>query len=199
MISDEVADGEREEILPTSLGGSFRSLPPPTSALPRPRLREGAGPSFQGPALSRLHPGEDPDHRLVFASAQSRALLVLLSLDPMRQLGPARALARLLDRRLAGPLATGGGGEREAWLCLLVGLDEAAQAEYGERGFLDCSPADQRALVRRLARGQLPAPAWAHLGSRTAWSTCMRSLLAAVCASPRSWLIRGADSSGVRS
>jgi hypothetical protein len=72
----------------------------------------------------------------------------------------------------------------DAWRASLAHLDHDANARYG-RGFAECSPPEQEALVR--AVNDLGAGTWHDLPAKQVWSLWTRYACTAYYAHPWSW------------
>ncbi|MGH7918380.1 MAG: gluconate 2-dehydrogenase subunit 3 family protein [Candidatus Dormibacteraceae bacterium] len=78
--------------------------------------------------------------------------------------------------------------DREAWHRVLRGLEETARARHGkDASFATLAAADQEAIVKALAKGELGGGAWDDLNVSRAWSVCMRMILAAFYSHPWAW------------
>jgi hypothetical protein len=94
--------------------------------------------------------------------------------------------ARLADGRLDGFQHAGMPDDGETWRRVLRGLDEAAR-RAGRDGFAGCDDDARQRLLARLERGRLHAAALSGVDEATAWSVCMRMMLAAFYAHPWAW------------
>jgi len=77
--------------------------------------------------------------------------------------------------------------DRDTWRLVLAGLDEVAQARYGQASFAAAPAETQEATVRLLAEAELAGGWWDQLNVKRAWSVCMRMILAAFYSHPWAW------------
>jgi hypothetical protein len=130
--------------------------------------------------------GDQPPLRF-FDAAQARTLGALLDVALAQDAEPrvpvlAMVDAKLADGRLDGFRYADMPDDRETWRRVAAGLDEAAGGAFAELG-----AEGQRALVQRLADGELSGGVWDTLPCARAWSVVMRGALSEFYSHPWAW------------
>ncbi|MDQ2726144.1 MAG: gluconate 2-dehydrogenase subunit 3 family protein [Actinomycetota bacterium] len=77
--------------------------------------------------------------------------------------------------------------DRDTWRLVLAGLDEVAEARYGQATFATAEPETTEAIVGLLAKAELSGGSWDQLNVKRAWSVCMRMILSAFYSHPWAW------------
>lgn len=95
--------------------------------------------------------------------------------------------SKLADGRLDGYQYADMPDDRDAWRLVLRGLNETAQAKYGESAFASADLETREEIIDQFSRGALQGGAWESLNVERAWSMCMRMTLSGFYSHPWAW------------
>ncbi len=139
--------------------------------------------------LARL---DEPGSLRFFTAEQEPTLRAFCDTVMAQDREPRVPVAEFVDDKLASGQLDGYQyadmpDDRETWLLVLSGLDEAARSRYGKQSFADADVAGREAIVDDLAHHRLSGRVWDQLNVSRAWSVCMRSILSGFYSHPWAW------------
>ena len=138
---------------------------------------------------ARLHLGTD---LRFFSVREAPTVRAFCDVCVAQDSEPRVPVAEMVDEKLAAGRLDGYQyadmpDDRDTWRLVLAGLDEVAEARYGQATFAAATLDTQEAVVGLLAQGELSGGSWDKLNTTRAWSVCMRMILAAFYSHPWAW------------
>ena len=138
---------------------------------------------------ARLHPS--PVLRF-FAAGEEPTVRAFCDVCLAQDDEPRVPVVEMVDERLAAGRLDGYQyadmpDDRVTWHLVLAGLDEVAEARYGQASFAAAAADTREGIVALLAEAKLAGGSWDQLNVKRAWSVCMRMILAAFYSHPWAW------------
>ena len=131
-----------------------------------------------------------PEHRF-FDEAQTATLNAFCDLVLAQDSEPRVPVLAFVDRKLAegrldGYRYAGMPDDRETWIVVARGLDQAARRRRA-KSFAAAPPEKQQAIVDAFAEGRLSVGARDRVDVKRAWSVVLRGILASFYSHPWTW------------
>ncbi len=138
---------------------------------------------------ARLH---HPGDLRFFSPREAPTLRAFCDVCVAQDAEPRVPVAEMVDEKLAAGRLDGYQyadmpDDRDTWRLVLAGLDEVAEARYGQATYAAAPVDTQQTIVGLLAQGELSGGSWDALNTNRAWSVCMRMILAAFYSHPWAW------------